>query len=80
VSSVRSNLSEPQFDELRRGHARIRQMRDLGLSVYTLDGFHRFLRTSYPVFDDRTTLQLIEQGEIERVIVALATDYEGLGV
>jgi len=55
-------------------------MRDLGLSVYTLDGLHRFLRTSYPVFDDRTTLQLIEQGEIERVIVALATDYEGLGV
>lgn len=54
-------------------------MRELGRSVYTPDGFRLFLRTPMPEFGDRTALQMIEQGEFERVIAALAADYEGLG-
>jgi hypothetical protein len=54
-------------------------VRDLGLSVYTLEGFQEFLRTPLPTFDGRTPLQMIEQGKADDVIAALASDYEGLG-
>ena len=70
----------PQSARVRIHLAQIQQMRDLGLSVYTLDGFRLFLRTPLPAFGDCTALQLIERGEIERVISALAADYEGIGV
>ena len=59
--------------------AQIQEMRDLGLSVYTPDGFQHFLRTPLPPFGGRTPLQLIEQGRIGEVVAALAADYEGLG-
>jgi hypothetical protein len=59
--------------------AHIQEMRDLGLSVYTPEGFRQFLRTPLPTFGGKTPLQMIEQGEIDAVIAALASDYEGLG-
>jgi transcriptional regulator with XRE-family HTH domain len=59
--------------------AQIQAVRDLGLCVYTPEGFHEFLRTAMPNFDGRTPLQLIEQGRTDDVIAALAADYEGLG-
>src|SRR4051794_11939719 len=61
----------PSSSRVRIQLAQIQQMRDLGLSVYTLDGFRQFLRTPLPVFGDRTPLQVIEQGGIEEVIAAL---------
>lgn len=69
----------PSSARVRIQLAQIQQMRDLGLSVYTLDGFRQFLRTPLPVLGDRTPLQMIEQGGIDQVIAALAADYEGLG-
>lgn len=59
--------------------AQIQKMRDLGLSVYTPDGFRLFLQTPLPTFAGRTPLQMIEQGEVGAVIATLAADYEGLG-
>jgi hypothetical protein len=59
--------------------AQIQEMRDLGLSVYTPEGFQHFLRTPLPSFGSRTPLQLIEQGRVDDVVAALAADYEGLG-
>lgn len=59
--------------------AQIQEIRDLGLCVYTPEGFRQFLRTPLPVFDGRTPLQTIEQGKAEDVLAALASDYEGLG-
>lgn len=69
----------PQSSRVRVQLAELQQMRDLGLIVYTLDGFRLFLRTPLPILNDRTPLQAIEQGRIDDVIGALAADYEGLG-
>ncbi|MGH2616401.1 MAG: antitoxin Xre/MbcA/ParS toxin-binding domain-containing protein [Thermomicrobiales bacterium] len=59
--------------------AQIQEVRDLGLCVYTPEGFRQFLRTPLPTFAGRTPLQMIEQGKVDDVISALASDYEGLG-
>jgi uncharacterized protein (DUF2384 family) len=59
--------------------AHIQEVRDLGLCVYTPEGFRQFLKTPLPSFDGRTPLQMIEQGRADAVISALASDYEGLG-
>ena len=59
--------------------AQIQEVRDLGLCVYTPEGFRQFLKTPLPTFDGRSPLQMIEQGRADDVIAALASDYEGLG-
>lgn len=59
--------------------AQIQEVRDLGLCLYTPEGFRLFLRTPLPVFAGRTPLRMIEQGKTDDVISALASDYEGLG-
>ncbi len=57
----------------------LRQIADLGLAVYTPDGFELLLATPLTELGDRTPLQAIEQGEPQRVLALLAADYEGLG-
>jgi hypothetical protein len=57
---------------------RMKELADLGLLVYTPDGFKRFLATPLPVFGALTALQLIERGEIDRVFAELAATYEGV--
>jgi DNA-binding XRE family transcriptional regulator len=70
----------PANRRVRSQLAQIQAVRDLGLAVYTPEGFQQFLQTPLPVFNGKTALQIIEQGEAERVLDALAADYEGLGV
>ena len=53
------------------------QVVELGQLVYTPDGWRQFLSLPQPRFGGRTALQLIARGEADRVIGALATDYEG---
>ncbi len=55
----------------------IQQIVDIGLSVYTPDGFAHFLSTPLPTFGGLTALQMIERGRADDVLGALATDYEG---
>jgi transcriptional regulator with XRE-family HTH domain len=69
----------PASGQVRSRLAQLREIADLGLTVYTPDGFPRYLATPLPTFGGRTALQLIEQGEGDRVLAALAADYEGLG-
>jgi hypothetical protein len=57
--------------------AQIQRVVDLGLTVYTPEGFTHFMATPLPTFGGLTALQLIERGQVDRVLGALATDYEG---
>ena len=57
--------------------AQLAQIVELGQLVYSDEGWRLFLTLPQPRFGGRTALQLIERGEAERVIGALATDYEG---
>ena len=69
----------PLNSRVRGQLAQIQSVRDLGLAVYTREGFQEFLRTPLPGFGGRTPLQKIEQGDVDDVLAALAADYEGLG-
>ena len=69
----------PTNSQVRGRLAKIEEIIDLGLSVYSPDGFCRFLATPMREFGDATSLQLIEIGQADRVLAALAADYEGLG-
>lgn len=66
-------------DEVSRRLAPFPDVRELGLVVYTAEGFDLFLRTPQPRFDGRTALDLLATGEAARVFSALAADHEGLG-
>ena len=58
--------------------AKLKELTDVGLLVYSPEGFARFMATPFPVFGGFTALQLIERGEIERVFAELAATYEGV--
>jgi hypothetical protein len=47
--------------------------------VYTAEGLKEFLTTPLPVFNGYTAIDLMLIGEYNRVISALAADFEGLG-
>lgn len=63
---------------VRQQLAQIQEIRDLGLIVYTPEGFQLFLTTPLPEFEGKTALQMIEQGRADAVLSALAADYEGV--
>jgi DNA-binding XRE family transcriptional regulator len=69
----------PRDHAARKLLSELREMVDLGKSVYGTAGFHRFLALPIPSAGQATPLQLIERGEIGTVLAALAADYEGLG-
>ena len=55
------------------------EIQELGLKAYTPEGYEEFLSTPMPVFGGHTAKDLIAAGYGERVLAALAQDYEGLG-
>lgn len=59
--------------------AKLQEIATLGLMVYTVDGLKEFLTTPLQVFDRHTAIDLMLIGEYDRVIGALAADFEGLG-
>lgn len=69
----------PSSERVIRQLGLLQEIADLGQAVYNRDGFARFLITPLPAFGGRTALQSIEAGEADRVLAALAADYEGLG-
>ncbi len=69
----------PASTRVRNQLAQLQEIVELGLTVYTPDGFARYLVTPLPTFGGRSALQLLEQGEADGVLAALAADYEGLG-
>jgi hypothetical protein len=47
-------------------------------AVYEPEGVRLFLTTPMSRFGGRTAMQLLEQGQEDKVLSALAADYEGL--
>lgn len=71
--------AQPARDETRARVAALREIAELGTAVYTADGLAAFLRAPLREFDGLSAIQLIERGDAERVLAALAADYEGAG-
>jgi hypothetical protein len=69
----------PTSSLVRQRLAQLKEVADIGRIVYTAEGLTQFLTLPFPRFGGRTALQLIELGQGELVIGALAADYEGLG-
>jgi transcriptional regulator with XRE-family HTH domain len=69
----------PSNRHLRAIMLQLHEIADLGLGVYTPEGFELFLKTPLPVFEGRTALEMIEDGHADLVFGELAADYEGLG-
>ncbi len=74
----RQSLPPGASSRVRAQLAQIQEIRDLGLIVYTAEGFRQFLVTPFPEFEGKTALQMIEQGRADAVLAALAADYEGV--
>ena len=58
---------------------RVQAVIDLARTVYGDDGFRAFLTTPQRRFDGRSPQRLLESGDVDRLLGALAGDYEGLG-
>lgn len=71
--------TRPARDETRTRMAQLRDIAELGATVYTRDGLGDFLEAPLAEFSGLTALQLIERGEADRVLAALAADFEGAG-
>jgi len=71
--------TRPARDETRVRMAQLREIADLGATVYTREGLGDFLEAPLGEFGGLTALQLIERGEADRVLAAIAADYEGAG-
>ena len=69
----------PASSHIQSRLAKIQEIVQLGRTVYAPETFAQFLITPLTEFGGRTALQLIEQGEADSVLAALAADYEGLG-
>lgn len=69
----------PKNRLLRERLAQIQAIAELGLMVYTREGFDLFMTTPMGVFDNHTALQMIEIGRGDEVFSAFAEDYEGMG-
>lgn len=69
----------PGHREHRERLAQLEEIVDLGQVVYGPETFRKFLTLPMPAFEGRTAIQFIERGEAERVLQALAADYEGQG-
>jgi DNA-binding XRE family transcriptional regulator len=69
----------PSTNTARERLAVMQRIVDLGLVVYGPERLNSFLSTPLREFDGLAGFQLIEIGQAERVLAALATDYEGIG-
>lgn len=59
--------------------AKLKEILELGQMVYTKEGLKEFLSTPMPVFSGKSGFDLIQIGDYESVIAAMAADFEGTG-
>jgi transcriptional regulator with XRE-family HTH domain len=71
--------TRPARDETRARMAELREIAALGATVYGPEGLGAFLEAPLGEFGGLTALQLIERGQADRVLAALAADFEGGG-
>ncbi len=67
-----SNQTKPHL-------AKLKQIAFLAEKVYTPEGITEFISTPLEEFGGHTAYEIMSLGEYDRVIAALAADYEGLG-
>ena len=80
IEAASVNGARPRWPTGRMAAARlaeIQQIVELGLMVYTPEGFVHVMSTPLATFGGLTALQMIELGRGAEVFGALATDYEG---
>ena len=71
--------TRPARDETRERMAQLREIAELGATVYTAERLGDFMSAPLAELGGLTPLQLIERGEADRVLAVLAADYEGGG-
>jgi transcriptional regulator with XRE-family HTH domain len=59
--------------------ARLKEIASLGRMIYTAEGLKEFLSTPLPIFGGKAGLDLLQLGDYEPVMAALAADFEGTG-
>ena len=79
VSRWEKNNRQPRAPEQLGRLAQLKEISELGHAVYTPERLKAFLSTPLSVFGGRTGFDLIQLGEYEPVIGALAADFEGTG-
>jgi transcriptional regulator with XRE-family HTH domain len=71
--------AQPARDEIRARMAQLREIAELGAAVYTRERLADFMLAPLAEFGGLSAMQLVERGQADRVIAALAADYEGAG-
>ncbi len=79
VSRWEKNAQQPQDQDILFRLAKLKEIKELGLMVYTPEGLKKFLTTPLPIFEGRCGFDLIQLGDYQSVIGALAADFEGTG-
>jgi transcriptional regulator with XRE-family HTH domain len=79
VERAETSGTLPASSLARQRLAQLQEIAELGRLVYTAEGLERFLTIPMPASDHRTALDLVASGQADRVLAALAADYEGLG-
>jgi transcriptional regulator with XRE-family HTH domain len=79
ISRWEKDQGQPRTPEQRARLAKLKEISELGQTVYTPEGLRAFLSTPLPVFAGRTGFDLFQLGDYEPVMGALAADFEGTG-
>jgi transcriptional regulator with XRE-family HTH domain len=79
VNRWEKDNKQPKDSDVLRRLAKLKEIRDLGLMVYTPEGLKEFLSTPLPIFGGRSALDFLQLGDYEPVLGALASDLEGTG-
>jgi transcriptional regulator with XRE-family HTH domain len=79
VSRWEKEKRQPTDPDLLARLAKLKEIVELGHRVYTPEGLKEFLSTPLNIFGGRSGFDLIQLGEYEPVLAALAADFEGTG-
>ena len=79
ISRWEKDHGQPRAPEQLTRLAKLKEISELGRAVYTPEGLREFLSVPLPVFGGRTGFDLLQLGDYEPVLGALAADFEGTG-
>lgn len=79
VSRWEKEQRQPTDPDLLARLAKLKEIVELGHRVYTPEGLKEFLSIPLNIFGGRSGFDLIQLGEYESVLAALAADFEGTG-
>jgi transcriptional regulator with XRE-family HTH domain len=79
VNRWEKDKRQPRDQQVLWRLAKLKEIKDLGLKVYTPEGFKEFMTTPLPIFGGKTAMDLLFVSDYEPVLAALAADFEGAG-